>query len=89
MNEMPKPVYYGVYVWNLIEGIVMFIAGVLCILNAGAVGLGHVAGGLLVVYAIADLYAVLGPSHKEIINAGVKAQVLNTKIGENEEEESK
>lgn len=91
MDQLPKKIYAGIIFWNMLEGIIFFLAGVICLLNAGAVGLGYVTGALLFLYAIADIYAMIGPNSKEIIDGAIVSQVFNKKLefGDGADEEEK
>lgn len=86
MEQLPKKVYISIVLLNLFEGIIFFLAGVLCLLNTGAFGLGYVTGGLLFLFALADIYAAIGPNRKEIIHDAFEYQMLDKKIFCDEEE---
>lgn len=90
MEQLPKKVYISIILLNLIEGIIFFLAGVICMLNTGSVGLGYVTGGLLFLFALADIYAAIGPNRKEIIHNAFEYQMLNKKLfNQNEEVDGK
>lgn len=91
MNQIPKKIYIGVILWNMLEGIIFFLAGVICLMNSGTVTLGYVAGAMLFLYAIADMYAFIGPNRHEIIDAAIVGQLTNKKLdfGDGTDEEEK
>lgn len=86
MEQLPKKVYIRIVLLNLIEGIIFFIAGVICMLNTGSVWLGYVTGGLLFLFALADIYAAIGPNRKELLHDAFEYQMLNKKLFCDEEE---
>lgn len=86
-NEIPRKTLILALLVNGLEGIIFFVCGIICLLNATGLWWGCVAGILMIVYGALSIYYAVGPNRKKIAEMSVVSTVTNMKPSELFEED--
>ena len=87
VDDIPKGVLVLALLVNGLEGIIFFVCGIICLLNAEGLWLGVTAGILMIVYGALSIYYAIGPNRKKIAEMSVVSTVANMKPSELFEED--